>query len=509
MTGIQARGIPVIEEDQVEVVLNDADSVDTFGERTYPNATPWLTTTAEATAYAQRILSERKKPQRPIVLSHHVSSLTDPARLIDLLDVRYRVEYEGFRVSATPRAAAWKLHASGREELALTLTGIRQAEEPNTPSVSTVTSLTDFRLKVTWTAPFSGGSPITGYGLRYRVAGTTTWTTLNLGVVTSRILTGLDEWEEYEVQFRAENAEGPSVWSASAPGFTMEDSFVAAIYGLPSAPTSTRFFTMPVGTGGVVTERLVSNIEVRDIAFEAGTPYIRVLHAGSPDRVSRLEIGPWSISNVHDVALPAGNNHVGLTINEGRYFIGRYTVEFSRTIGGLFRIDRKTYTLGELFLNTGTVVDAGIISSRETYAENTHHTLAFWLSHLSTLTQFDGLMHVRFHQREFIGNNPASYIDRMIFFTFNIDAVVNGNVIRIGFDDFVEASNNTPAALTVPSTDNYYMLEHDSSGSRAITLSRYQTSFIVERTILSGTGQVPSSPNGLRMALTNIKLPSS
>ncbi len=73
------------------------------------------------------------------------------------------------------------------------------------------------QLSASWTAPTNtGGSAITAYHLRYRTGGGA-WTEISSGIGTStqHIITGLTNGSEYEVQARAVNAQGNSLWSAS------------------------------------------------------------------------------------------------------------------------------------------------------------------------------------------------------------------------------------------------------------------------------------------------------
>ncbi len=97
---------------------------------------------------------------------------------------------------------------------------------PGTPSVSAVTGWPD-RLDVTWTAPANTGKPaIQHYHVRYGVdEATVSWTEKTgtadeiTGTLTTR-LTGLSSGETYQVQVRADNAEGTGTWSRSGKGTT-------------------------------------------------------------------------------------------------------------------------------------------------------------------------------------------------------------------------------------------------------------------------------------------------
>ncbi len=79
---------------------------------------------------------------------------------------------------------------------------------PNAPLVTTATSPQAGRAKLTWSAPpANGGAPVTGYVVRYRLAGTETWRTVSR---TNEVVVfqGLVSGQDYQFQVRAESATG-------------------------------------------------------------------------------------------------------------------------------------------------------------------------------------------------------------------------------------------------------------------------------------------------------------
>ena len=79
---------------------------------------------------------------------------------------------------------------------------------PGAPSVTTATSPQAGRAKLTWSAPPAyGGAPVTGYVVRYRLAGTETWRTVSR---TNELVVfqGLVSGQDYQFQVRAESATG-------------------------------------------------------------------------------------------------------------------------------------------------------------------------------------------------------------------------------------------------------------------------------------------------------------
>ena len=114
-------------------------------------------------------------------------------------------------------------------------------EAPGAPATPSVVSASVSSLNVAWIKPSNAGPLITDYDYRYRVKSpqgqwhadfSTTFTEL------STTITGLEENTEYEVQVRAENAEGTGGWSEppgsgstdanAAPSFDSAATFDAA-----------------------------------------------------------------------------------------------------------------------------------------------------------------------------------------------------------------------------------------------------------------------------------------
>ena len=88
-----------------------------------------------------------------------------------------------------------------------------QNEPPLAPTVLTLGQAGPSSLALSWTAQDNTGRPeITGYTAQFRTSGGN-WVTRTLGAATSATLTGLEAEAQYEVQVRAENAEGAGAWS--------------------------------------------------------------------------------------------------------------------------------------------------------------------------------------------------------------------------------------------------------------------------------------------------------
>ncbi len=104
---------------------------------------------------------------------------------------------------------------------------ITTAEGPPSAPVTPTVTEGDAQLTVGWSAPTNnGGSAITDYDVRYRptTPADGAWTSLDDAAAnatdtsTTATITGLTNGTEYEVQVRAQNANGEGFWSASVRG---------------------------------------------------------------------------------------------------------------------------------------------------------------------------------------------------------------------------------------------------------------------------------------------------
>ncbi len=86
------------------------------------------------------------------------------------------------------------------------------AAVPDAPGAPTLTAGAK-KITATWTAPSNGGSSITGYKVRHRATGTSSWSTSSSQTGTSKEIASLTNGTEYEVQVQASNNAGDSGWS--------------------------------------------------------------------------------------------------------------------------------------------------------------------------------------------------------------------------------------------------------------------------------------------------------
>ena len=123
----------------------------------------------------------------------------------------------------------------GADTIAVTINLTDVDEPPAAPDAPTVMGVdgSGGSLSVSWVEPDTTGIPSDlTYDLQYRKTGITDWTDGPQDETgTSATITGLDAVSEYQVQVRATNHEGDSLWSASGTGSTQAEP-VPANWGL-------------------------------------------------------------------------------------------------------------------------------------------------------------------------------------------------------------------------------------------------------------------------------------
>ncbi len=119
-----------------------------------------------------------------------------------------------------------------RDTLKVTVTDVTEA--PGKPSAPTVSTSTVNSLTVSWSVPTNTGPEITAYDMRYILssasaqdkADATKWTVQTDAWTSGSLaytISSLDENTSYDIQVRAENAEGTGDWSDSVKGTTAQN----------------------------------------------------------------------------------------------------------------------------------------------------------------------------------------------------------------------------------------------------------------------------------------------
>ena len=118
---------------------------------------------------------------------------------------------------------------------------IEDVGPPSQPGPPEVRSTGSTSLAVSWAAPNNQGAEITDFDMRYREAGGEFQNAGYNGIGTSATLNNLKPGTSYEVQVRAINAEGASLWSESGQGETEEAAPIPTATRTPRPePTATR-----------------------------------------------------------------------------------------------------------------------------------------------------------------------------------------------------------------------------------------------------------------------------
>ena len=106
--------------------------------------------------------------------------------------------------------------------------GITTSTSPPEPPGAPLLSAGASSISVTWTAPRDNGAAISAYGVRYRVHGTSTWSTWShTGTGTTATITGLTPGATYQVQVSATNSVGTSEHSVISTALTGTPAAVA------------------------------------------------------------------------------------------------------------------------------------------------------------------------------------------------------------------------------------------------------------------------------------------
>ena len=123
-------------------------------------------------------------------------------------------------ISGLVNGNAYSVRISATNSAGTSSTAEAQATPAARPRIPTgVDASTSGRsIQVTWTAPASGGSPITSYTVEFCSGGCTSWRSTTVSgnpPATTTTLTGLTTGTTYRVRVRAVNAAGNSGWSGT------------------------------------------------------------------------------------------------------------------------------------------------------------------------------------------------------------------------------------------------------------------------------------------------------
>ena len=140
------------------------------------------------------------------------------------LDYETKTSYSGtVKYKATKTVDGTSHTNDSARSVTININNVTGPSKPNAPTVARSSTQPTSGLSVSWTAPsstHSGG--ITGYALRYRQTGASSWgSTINLtGTGTTYQLNGLSNGKSYDVQVAGKDAEGTGAWSDTGTGIT-------------------------------------------------------------------------------------------------------------------------------------------------------------------------------------------------------------------------------------------------------------------------------------------------
>ena len=135
--------------------------------------------------------------------------------------------------------------AGGTAAVDVTIDVTDLVEPPGTPSAPSVAPASSSSVSVTWTAPSNTGPTISSYDLQYRQGSSGPWMVGPQDEPgTSATIGSLAADTSYEVQVRATNDEGDSVWSSAGSGRTHLSGNTAPVFGQSS---ETRSFRETIG----------------------------------------------------------------------------------------------------------------------------------------------------------------------------------------------------------------------------------------------------------------------
>ena len=186
-----------------------------------------------AQEYADGIVSRQKLPRRLASSSLARLRATRPKR--GALDLSRRITVERLGETRDYYIEGASIALRGFVRMEYLLSPVPGATVPSAPVVSVAQiSGQDAQLAVSWSEPYSGGTPITDYDVRYKKSTVTDWTAwAHTGTGRTATITGLEPGNiAYNVQVKAHNIVGESAWSESGTGATP-----ALLPSAPAAPT--------------------------------------------------------------------------------------------------------------------------------------------------------------------------------------------------------------------------------------------------------------------------------
>ena len=220
-------------------------------------------------------------------------------------------------------------NARGMSAWSVSRTGMTPNQGPDAPAAPTLTGAVG-SLGVSWVAPYNGGSPITGYGVRYKKSSDSTWTSWpHTGTGRTATITGLSSLYNWDVQVQAANARGMSVWSVTGTATTTE---VVTLYGAkdgflytvdPFDASATRVGSL----GGGFWRKMTAVESALYIVNDQNRRLYGVnTESGSTTLGVGFGVGNWAVASVgsvfYQVEYASGNLYSRATPDSAETFVG-------------------------------------------------------------------------------------------------------------------------------------------------------------------------------------------
>ena len=243
-------------------------------------------------------------------------------------------------------------------------------EPPGAPAAPTVTGASPTGVTVTWTAPANTGPAIFDYNVRFKLSTASTWTNHSfVSALTTTSIGSLTPGATYDVQVKAQSAEGQGPWSPTGSGATHTTITIAA-------------GTSPVTEGTAATFTVTSNpapsadVTVNlTVADASGSDFVAAGNEGS----KTVTITASNTTATHSVPTTADttdepNGNVSVTVATGTgYTVGSTssasvtvndddapaqvpTAPAAPTVAGAFKTGLEVSWAAPASLGTGTAV---------------------------------------------------------------------------------------------------------------------------------------------------------
>jgi titin len=194
-------------------------------------------------------------------------------------------------------------YAGGQTGWSLPSNSVSPSDVPAAPAAPTATNSGLTAIALTWVAPASNNSPITGYAIQYSSNAGSTWTsyTSNTGsTALTATISGLSAGTTYVEEVKAINAIGPGAWSPQSNPVT-----TPSLPGAPAAPNATNAgvgaiaitWSTPSSNGSAITA-----YTIRDSSDGGTTWSIYTSNTGSPSLSATLSSLANNTSYVEEVA---------------------------------------------------------------------------------------------------------------------------------------------------------------------------------------------------------------